>query len=250
VTSSSSRFAQRSLALGLEPDGRLRLDGRMAVHDGVGPEGDPAGSSARREYERRRARDEAKILEKWGQGRLGRIAVALSDERQSTTAWKSGAIGEAVVGAALDAIPSGDVAVLHDRRIPGRKTNIDHIVVTPGGVWVIDAKRYRGKRPELRIEGGLLRPRVEKLIVGGDRTALVDSVLRQRELVAEVVGPVPVTASLCFVDADWPVFGGSFTTREVLVCWPKKLAKRISAEQGEVHVTATAAALAAHFPPA
>ncbi|MFC4243887.1 hypothetical protein ACFOYW_10910 [Gryllotalpicola reticulitermitis] len=45
-----------------------------------------AGASARREYERRLAKDEDKIREKWGNGRLGKIAVALSDERQSTDA--------------------------------------------------------------------------------------------------------------------------------------------------------------------
>ncbi|TDN44608.1 nuclease-like protein [Curtobacterium flaccumfaciens] len=207
-----------------------------------------AGASARREYERRQARDEARIRDRWGHGKLGNIAVALSDERQSTAAWKTGADGEARVGAALDSIASPDVAVVHDRRVPGSRANIDHIVVTRGGVWVIDTKRYRSKRPALRVEGGLLRPRVEKLVVGGDRTALVDGVLRQRDLVAAVVGPVPVLASLCFVDADWPLFGGSFTTRGVLVCWPQKLVARLGAGQGEVDVPAVAAAVAARFP--
>ena len=43
-----------------------------------------AGSSARREYDRRKAKDEERLREKWG--RLGGVAVALSDERQSTKA--------------------------------------------------------------------------------------------------------------------------------------------------------------------
>ncbi|WP_344132744.1 hypothetical protein [Pedococcus bigeumensis] len=34
--------------------------------------------------------------------------------------------------------------------------------MTAGGVHVIDAKKYRG-RPQLKIEGGILRPRVERL---------------------------------------------------------------------------------------
>ncbi len=29
---------------------------------------------------------------------------------------------------------------------------------------------------------------------------------------------------LCFVAADWPLFGGSFATRGVTALWPKKLA--------------------------
>jgi len=34
-------------------------------------------------------------------------------------------------------------------------------LVTPGGAWVIDTKRYAGKAPEKRVEGGIIRPRVE-----------------------------------------------------------------------------------------
>ncbi|ROS58250.1 nuclease-like protein [Frigoribacterium sp. PhB160] len=214
----------------------------------MGNENNAPGTSAQREYDRRRAKDEAAIRDRWG--RLGGIAVALSDERQSTTAWKSGAKGELVVGRKLDGIASPSIAVLHDRRIPGSRANIDHLVVTTAGVWVVDAKRYVEKRPELRIEGGLLRPRVEKLIVGGDRTRLVDAVLNQAGLVTAVVGPVPVRAALCFVDADWPMFGGSFTTRGVEVLWPGKLVKRLASEDGPVDVPAVAAAIAGHFPPA
>ena len=218
--------------------------------DSMGTNDTGAGASAQREYDRRRALDEAKIRETWGDGRIGSIAVALSGERQSTAAWKSGAAGEAEVGRALDAIANEHVVVLHDRRIPRSRANIDHIVITRAGVWVIDAKRYRNKRPRLQVEGGLFRPRTEKLIVGGDRTRLVDSVLRQVSLVQDVVGSVSVQGALCFVDADWPLFGGSFTVRGVDVCWPKRLAKRLSALEGAVDVTAVAAAIAAHFPPA
>ncbi|MGW8429881.1 nuclease-related domain-containing protein [Curtobacterium citreum] len=209
-----------------------------------------AGASARREYERRRASDEAKIRETWGDGRIGTIAVALSGERQSTIAWKSGAVGEAEVGRALDAIASEHVVVLHDRRVPRSRANIDHFVVTRAGVWVVDAKHYRDKRPRLHVEGGLFRPRSEKLIVGSDRTKLVESVLRQVALVRDVVGPVDVHGTLCFVDADWPLFGGSFTVRGVEVCWPKRLAKQLATLEGTVDVAAVAAAIAAHFLPA
>jgi len=150
-----------------------------------------AGLSAGREYERRKAKDEERLRAKWG--RLGGIAVALSDERQSTTAWERGAVGEERLGASLDSLISDYFAVLHDRRIPGSKANIDHIAITGSGIWVIDAKRDKG-RPELKVEGGLLRPRVEKVLVGRrDCTRLVDGVLKQADLVRDVVGDVPVT---------------------------------------------------------
>jgi hypothetical protein len=208
-----------------------------------------AGSSARREYERRKAKDEERLRQKWG--KLGGIAVALSDEKQSTKAWATGAVGEERLGGRLDSLVSDAVAVLHDRCIPGTKANIDHIAITQAGIWVIDAKRYKG-RPELKIEGGILRPRVEKVLVGRrDCTKLVDGVLKQTELVGDVVGHLPVTGSLCFVEADWPLIGGAFTTRGVHVLWPKRLAKLlVEGGEGPVDVTATREALASHFKPA
>lgn len=126
-------------------------------------DGGVAGSSARREYERRKAKDKQRLRQKWG--KLGGIAVALSDEKQSTKAWATGAVGEERLGARLDSLASESIAVLHDRRIPGKRANIDHIAITAAGIWVIDAKRYKG-RPELKVEGGILRPRVEKVLVG------------------------------------------------------------------------------------
>lgn len=205
-----------------------------------------AGSSARREYERRKANDEARLREKWG--RLGGLAVALSGERQSTKAWDQGAIGEERLGARLDSLVADDIAVLHDRRIPGSKANIDHIAITRKGIWVIDAKRYKG-RPELKIEGGILRPRVEKLLVGRrDCTKLLDGVLKQVGLVRDLAGDVPVTGALCFVEADWPLIGGAFVTGGIHVLWPKRLAK-VLAEQtaGDVDVAATCESVASRF---
>ncbi|WP_341358407.1 nuclease-related domain-containing protein [Georgenia sp. M64] len=205
-----------------------------------------AGSSARREYERRRTKDEERLRQRWG--RLGGLAVVLADEKQSTTAWERGAVGEERLGARLDGLTSDRVAVLHDRRIPGTKANIDHIAITRGGVWVIDAKRYTG-RPALTIEGGILRPRVEKVLVGRrDCTKLVDGVLRQVELVRDVVGEVPVTGVLCFVDADWPLIGGAFTTRGVHAIWPRRLARLITESgDGDVDVAATRQAVTSRF---
>ncbi|GAC1368123.1 MAG: hypothetical protein NVSMB43_01230 [Pseudarthrobacter sp.] len=213
------------------------------------PESGVAGSSARREYERRKARDEEKLREKWG--RFGGVAVALSDERQPTKAWDRGAIGEERLGARLNAVAGAGLAVLHDRRIPGSKANIDHIAITPGGIWVIDAKRYKG-RPELKTEGGIIRPRVEKLLVGlRDCTKLVDGVHKQVDIVGDLVGDVPVTGALCFVEADWPLIGGSFSTRGVHVLWPRRLTKLLTEQTaGDVDVDRMREAVASRFRPA
>ncbi len=214
-----------------------------------------AGSSARREYERRSAKREARIRE--AHPRLGGLILALADEPQSTTAWASGARGEELLGARLANLTQKGVRLLHDRRIPGTRANIDHIAVGPTGVHVIDAKRYKG-RPSLRVEGGLLRPRVEKLLVGSrDCTRLVEGVHKQVGLVrsaldAATLTDVPVHGTLCFIEADWPLIGGSFVIADVAVVWPKKLAEGLTAPgaMSEAEVETTHRTLARAFPAA
>ncbi len=205
-----------------------------------------AGASARREYERRKAKDEQRVREKWG--RFSPIAFAIRDERQSTAAWAQGADGEERIGEMLNKLAQVGIAALHDRRIPGTKANIDHIAVTPAGIWVIDAKRYSG-RPELKIEGGFLRPRVATLTVGGrDRTKLVDGVVRQVSLVTEAVPGVPVRGALCFIGADWPMIGGDFRTQGVAVMWPRLMKKTLLSEiDGPLSVPAVTAQIAQVF---
>jgi len=188
-----------------------------------------AGASARREFERRKAKREERIRTK--HPKLGGLMLAVSNEQQSTTAWDIGALGEERLGKSLDRLASDTLRLLHDRRIPRSKANIDHLAVTASGVFVIDAKKYRG-RPHLKIEGGLVRPRVERLLVGSrDCNRLVDGVLKQVDIVSSLLDDdVPVHGVLCFVEADWPLIGGTFTTRGVQALWPKKLYPKLQAE--------------------
>jgi hypothetical protein len=57
--------------------------------------------------------------------------------------WRRGAAGERATAALLDRLPSRTWAILHDRRVPGSRANIDHLVVGPSGVWVLDSKATR-----------------------------------------------------------------------------------------------------------
>ncbi len=194
------------------------------------------GASARREFERRRARRDERTRAK--HPKIGGLILAMSDEPQPTKAWDTGAIGEERLGARLNEFASDTLRVLHDRRFPGTRTNIDHLAVTPTGVFVIDAKKYKG-RPRLKVQGGLLRPRVEKLLVGSrDCTKVVDGVLKQIDAIRGVVGEdLPVHGVLCFVEADWPLIGGSFTTRGVEALWPRRLYPKLRAEGPLDHAT-------------
>ena len=99
------------------------------------------GGSARREFERRVEKRETRIKARLGR-RIGGLFVALTDEPQTTKAWQVGAAGEEKLAQELAGVSR--IKALHDRRVPGSKANIDHIVVGPSGVFVIDAKHLTG----------------------------------------------------------------------------------------------------------
>jgi len=170
-----------------------------------------AGRGAQAEYERRKLLHRQHVHT--AHPVLGGLILALSGEPQNVRAWQQGAAGERAVGRRLDKLTRHGVEVLHDRRIPGSNANIDHLAVSPSGVYVIDAKNYTGT---VRVErrGGLLTPRTSVLRVGRrDATKLVTGVQRQAEQVrAVLVGIsglpelVTVTGVLAFFEADWPLF--------------------------------------------
>ena len=209
-----------------------------------------AGESARREYERRRAKDAIGrrralpiaaalvvfvaavayfVGEKvWpGNGTtvamLAGVIAALKmavelAPRQSTTAWRTGADGESAVAAVLDGLAKNGWRALHDRRVPGKRSNIDHVAVGPSGVWTVDAKRYKGKLTVHR--SGVVK------VAGRDVTKLLDQARDQAAVAAIALAgdaPVPVVEPvLCFVGTELPrrhtVVGGvHLVTRKGLV---------------------------------
>lgn len=76
--------------------------------------------------------------------------------------WATGALGEERVAQAL-ARRCPVVPLLHDRRMPRSRANIDHLAFAPTGVYVIDAKHYRGK---IEVVNRLLG--VSKLKIGDE----------------------------------------------------------------------------------
>jgi hypothetical protein len=61
-----------------------------------------------------------------------------------TMAWRRGADGEQRTARLLAPLERQGYQVFHDLAIPGSAVNLDHLVVGPTGVFVIDSKRYRG----------------------------------------------------------------------------------------------------------
>jgi len=60
-------------------------------------------------------------------------------------AWRRGAAGERRTARRLAALERHGWAVLHDLAVPRSQANIDHLVIGPGGVFVIDSRQYRGR---------------------------------------------------------------------------------------------------------
>ena len=74
--------------------------------------------------------------------------------------------------------------VLHDLAWPGRqKANIDHLVVGPGGIFVIDTKNWSGR---VEVRDGVLRQN------GRSRESAVDGVRRAVAAVQSLVPEVPI----------------------------------------------------------
>ena len=60
-------------------------------------------------------------------------------------AWRRGAAGERRTARLLEPLERHGWVVLHDLAVPGSQANLDHLVIGPGGVFVIDSKQYRGR---------------------------------------------------------------------------------------------------------
>jgi hypothetical protein len=125
-------------------------------------------------------------------------ALAWFELPQHVLAWRRGAIGEGDTARVLARLPPGFV-VLHDRSIPGSKANIDHIVIGPPGVFVVETKRYSGR---LTIRGN------DIFVAGRRRTEIIEQTRREADVVRRTLDSegeaIEVTPLLCIHRADPP----------------------------------------------
>lgn len=125
---------------------------------------------------------------------------------RSAAAWEAGATGEQATGQVLSRLDPALWTIWHDVRWPGRqRANIDHVVVGPPGVFVIDSKNWSGT---VAITDGVLRQNGrsrEKEVIGAADAGIA---------VLEIVPDVPVYPVLCLVREE------SFTgwVRDVMLC--------------------------------
>ena len=207
------------------------------------------GVSARHEYERRQQKHERQIEAKWGTGRIGRIAKFMSDEPQSTIAWAKGAEGERRLARRLNDDLADIAIVLHDRKVPKTRGNIDHLVVAPSGIWIVDAKNYNGK-VERRDIGGWLSTNIQLFVGGRNQTKLLTGMDWQVAAVQAALAPIgfseaPVQPTLCFTNSEWPLLAKPLQIDGITITWPTKLIEAIRAA-GQLDTT-TIDTLARHL---
>jgi len=163
---------------------------------------------------------------------LGRSAAErrLAEEQHR---WAVGARGEELLAESL-ARRCPSALLLHDRRMPGSRANIDHVAVAASGVYVIDAKRYRGK---IEVRRALLGD--AKLVINGrDRTKLLAGLGRQVAAVEALLRAgapgVPVYGCLCFVAPEGRLADSGLPLVRTLkiagypLYYPRRLAKKLN----------------------
>jgi nuclease-like protein len=231
---------------------------RAPVRTGAAAQAPPAstpdrglpGASARREHLRRRGNREARIRKRhpWIGGFL-----ALAGPPQHERAWDVGARGEESVGRALDRrVAHGPTRILHDRRMPAGRGNIDHIAIAPRGVFVIDTKAVSGKVDVSRPLFGSPKLR----IAGRNCTKFADGLDRQVEAVARALlrigrDDVPVRGVLCFAKGDLPLLR-SLQIRGHRLLHQRALARRLNqaGPLSAAQIESLTVSLATAFPPA
>ena len=128
---------------------------------------------------------------------------------RSAERYEQGAHGERATGAILDELRQHGWAVYHDVRWPGRpRANIDHVVVGPPGVFVIDSKNWSGRIDVFDQTFRHNGRRQDKVVASAGDAALA---------VAALVGPdacATTRSVLCFV-RDEPIFGWC---HDVMLC--------------------------------
>lgn len=157
------------------------------------------------------------------------LIVASARSMRRVRSFFKGARGEERVAAVLANLPEG-FAVFHgvdggaDQRGSGAG-DIDHVVVGPSGVWVVETKCWDG-----RVEVG-----TSKVLFDGAPPSH-DPVEQVRRLTAQVVGDLarrlpgapPVHALLCFAGSGFA--NGAARLGEVEVCGISRLYATVSAD--------------------
>jgi nuclease-like protein len=145
-------------------------------------------------------------------GLLGLVVAALVGWRlrfrpsEQACTWQRGALGERRTARLLDRLTRDGYVVFHDLAVPGSPANVDHLVIGPTGVFVLDSKQWTGSLHQ--VADGLAWHNHYRL----DRT--LETVCWEAQQVGRVLGS-RAAALLCVHGAH--VHGGGLHAQGVAI---------------------------------
>jgi nuclease-like protein len=147
--------------------------------------------------------------------------------------WQRGAQGEGRTARLLDRLSRDGYIVFNDLAIPGSLANVDHLVIGPSGVFVIDSKQWTGSVHQ--GANGLAWHNHYRL----DRT--LETVRWEAQLIGQLLG-TRTAAAVCVHGAH--VQGGGVDMQGVAIVPTHMLRGALGYDRalsGEVELLATAA---------
>jgi Nuclease-related domain len=145
-------------------------------------------------------------------GLVGLLVAALVGWRmrfrssEQARTWQRGAAGERHTARRLDRLTRDGFVVFHDLVVPGSPANVDHLVIGPTGLFVIDSKQWSGSVHQ--GGDGLVWHNHYRL----DRT--LETVRWEAETIGRLLG-TRITALLCVHGAH--VHGGGLAVQGVAI---------------------------------
>ena len=142
------------------------------------------------------------------------------------------ATGTDALTAELEAGLGHDTFVLHGRIVPNTRGDVDHVIVAPSGVWLVDTKSYWGLVE--KRDAGNWRTVDHRLFVNGrDQTNLVDDLAWQATGVRALLdalglGDVPVHPVLLFIGSAGRWFAKPIDIDGVRAMWTTKLLESVA----------------------
>jgi hypothetical protein len=173
-------------------------------------------------------------------GLLGLAVAALVGWRlrfrpsEQARTWQRGAHGERRTARLLDRLTRDGYVVFHDLAVPGSPANVDHLVIGPTGLFVIDSKQWTGSVHQ--GADGLVWHNYYRL----DRT--LETVRWEAETVGRLLG-TRTAALLCVHGAH--VEGGGLDAQGVAIVAASRLRDALGHDQvlsnGDVELLAVTA---------
>ncbi|RGD55409.1 NERD domain-containing protein [Kitasatospora xanthocidica] len=141
-------------------------------------------------------------------------AAARQVYRRAENSWTKGAAGERRTAEMLIPLQRDGWTALHDRAVPGSRANLDHLLIGPAGVVMVDSKNWQSTKSQLRVDAG-------RLFYGRyDQTKALQTASWEARQAARALG-VPVRAIVAVHGAAVP--GGVVMLEDVTVVPAKRL---------------------------